>query len=79
MVSVTIVQFTLFCLDLINFSEGLKTEGELIFCSAWPFMCEVSSVILYRWMRMFIVDIDFGVIKYNGGQFFTVQKEGELC
>ena len=75
MVSVTIVQFTLFCLDLINLSECLKTEGEQFFVPLVFFCVKFQGVILYRWRRMFIVDIDFGVIKYNGGQFLLFRRQ----
>jgi hypothetical protein len=53
----------------------LETEGEQFFVPLVFFCVKFQGVILYRWRRMFIVDIDFGVIKYNGGQFLLFRRQ----
>ena len=74
--SVTIVHLTMFSNNLINLSEIFKMAGFWAFLSVVLLCGTVVSCVEVRRWGMFIVGIDFKVIKYNGGMFYS-QDSGE--
>ena len=72
----TIVHLTMFSNNLINLSEIFKMAGFWAFLSVVLLCGTVVSCVEVRRWGMFIVGIDFKVIKYNGGMFYS-QDSGE--